>query len=260
MDHGRDGLELSIGYPTSKPTRLAMFSVLGALAVMASCVGGGVLGAMAGDGTGTIAPMLVGGGLAAGAATVMGLPIARTARTGAWLAGTRLTVRGLVSRTVDLTVAESVTLRTAPDPTATAADATGTDATGTDATAADATAADATAADATARDSATPASAEPAGTGTAAAGPSRSAPSRRRSAAPGRRSAPVAPRTPTITVVGPDGTVTLPLRSRDGTMLPGAEMVALARAFSAASCPGAHEAVHWLHTMGSEPRTAGVGL
>ncbi|MFY1695666.1 hypothetical protein [Solwaraspora sp. WMMA2101] len=250
MDHGRDGLELSIGYPTSKPTRLAMFSVLGALAVMASCVGGGVLGAMAGDGTGTIAPMLVGGGLAAGAATVMGLPIARTARTGAWLAGTRLTVRGLVSRTVDLTVAESVTLRTAPDPTATAADATATDATATDATAADATA----------RDSATPASAEPAGTGTAAAGPSRSAPSRRRSAAPGRRSAPVAPRTPTITVVGPDGTVTLPLRSRDGTMLPGAEMVALARAFSAASCPGAHEAVHWLHTMGSEPRTAGVGL
>ncbi|WFE26880.1 hypothetical protein O7623_27010 [Solwaraspora sp. WMMD791] len=224
MDHGRDGLELSIGYPTSKPTRLAMFSVLGALAVVASCVGGGVLGATAGDGTGTIPPVLVGGGLAALAAAAMGLPIARTTRTGAWLAGTRLTVRGLVSRTVDLAVAESVTLRTAPDPEPT-----------------------------------TPDTAEPGATGAVVTMPTRTAPSRRHSAGAGRRLAPEAEHTPTITVVGPDGTVTLPLRSRDGTMLPGAEMIALARAFSAASCPGAHEAVHWLHTMGSEPRTAGAG-
>ncbi|MFV2085260.1 hypothetical protein [Micromonospora sp. LOL_021] len=189
MDHGHGRLELSIGYPTSRPTRLAVLSVLGVGLVTAGCCLGSLLGlVVSGGGDEPTLPVLLGTGLALAASAGIGLPIARVARTGAWLSGTQLTVRGLATRTVDLRTAETVTV-SAGSPATTDADLK---------------------------------------TGGAAG-------------------------TPVLTVSGPDGTVRLPLRNREGTLLPAAEMIALARAFSAASCPGAHEAAHLLHTMDADP-------
>ncbi|MFY1654841.1 hypothetical protein ACN27J_28660 [Solwaraspora sp. WMMB762] len=189
MDHGHGRLELSIGYPTSRPTRLAVLSVLGVGLVTAGCCLGSLLGlVVSGGGDEPTLPMLLGTGLALAASAGIGLPIARVARTGAWLSGTQLTVRGLATRTVDLRTAETVTI-------------------------------------------------SPGSPATTDADPNSGG----------------APGTPVLTVSGPDGTVRLPLRNREGTLLPAAEMIALARAFSAASCPGAHEAAHLLHTMDADP-------
>ncbi|WFE23961.1 hypothetical protein O7621_12210 [Solwaraspora sp. WMMD937] len=201
MDHGHGRLELSIGYPTSRPTRLAVLSVLGVGLVTAGCCLGSLLGlVVSAGGDEPTLPMLLGTGLALAASAGIGLPIARVARTGAWLSGTQLTVRGLATRTVDLRTAESVTISPSSPATTDADPDNGTD-------------------------------------------PN----SGRRSNSGG------APGTPVLTVSGPDGTVRLPLRNREGTLLPAAEMIALARAFSAASCPGAHEAAHLLHTMDADP-------
>ncbi|MGW0434965.1 hypothetical protein ACWDV4_20795 [Micromonospora sp. NPDC003197] len=62
-------------------------------------------------------------------------------------------------------------------------------------------------------------------------------------------------RSPVLTVVGPDATVQLRLRSREGVLIPAAEMMALANALSVAQCPGAREAASWLQAMASDPRT-----
>ncbi|MFV2109239.1 hypothetical protein [Micromonospora sp. LOL_015] len=201
MDHGHGRLELSIGYPTSRPTRLAVLSVLGVGLVTAGCCLGSLLGlVVSGGGDEPTLPMLLGTGLALAASAGIGLPIARVARTGASLSGTQLTVRGLATRTVDLRTAETVTISPGSPATTDAGLDSGT-------------------------------------------GPN----SGRKSKTGG------APGTPVLTVSGPDGTVRLPLRNREGTLLPAAEMIALARAFSAASCPGAHEAAHLLHTMDADP-------
>ncbi|MDG4769216.1 hypothetical protein [Solwaraspora sp. WMMD792] len=201
MDHGHGRLELSIGYPTSRPTRLAVLSVLGVGLVTAGCCLGSLLGlVVSGGGDEPTLPMLLGTGLALAASAGIGLPIARVARTGAWLSGTQLTVRGLATRTVDLRTAETVTISPGSPATTDADPNSGTD----------------------------PNSGRKPNSGGA-------------------------PGTPVLTVSGPDGTVRLPLRNREGTLLPAAEMIALARAFSAASCPGAHEAAHLLHTMDADP-------
>lgn len=62
-------------------------------------------------------------------------------------------------------------------------------------------------------------------------------------------------RTPVLTVSGPDGSVKLPLRGRDGALLPPPEMIVLADALSTAMCPGAREAAAWLRAMAADPRT-----
>jgi hypothetical protein len=62
-------------------------------------------------------------------------------------------------------------------------------------------------------------------------------------------------RTPLLTVVAGGTTVRLRLRSRDGTLLPPAQMRVLADVLAVARCPGAAEAVAWLRTMAADPRT-----
>ncbi|GAA1799286.1 hypothetical protein GCM10009682_21150 [Luedemannella flava] len=62
-------------------------------------------------------------------------------------------------------------------------------------------------------------------------------------------------RSPVMTVVGPEGSVKLMLRGRDGALLPAPEMIALADALSTTACPGAHESATWLRTMATDPRT-----
>ncbi|ROO50755.1 hypothetical protein EDC02_5608 [Micromonospora sp. Llam0] len=208
MDHGHGRLELSIGYPTSRPTRLAVLSVLGVGLVTAGCCLGSLLGlVVAGGGDQPTLPVLLGTGLALAASAGIGLPIARVTRTGAWLSGTRLTVRGLATRTVDLRTAETVTISLGSPATTDAEPNSDTE----------------------------PNNGRKPNNGT-------------EPKSGGAASNPV------LTVSGPDGTVRLPLRNREGTLLPAAEMIALARAFSAASCPGAHDAAHLLHTMDADPR------
>ncbi|MEV1290272.1 hypothetical protein [Micromonospora sp. NPDC049679] len=133
--------------------------------------------------------------LALVAAVGAGLAIAFVSRAGAWLEGTFLTVRNLTTRTVNLALARSVTLRAISDTQA----------------------------------------AVPSDGGVVLTG--------------------VAVRTPLLTVVAGGTTVRLRLRSRDGTLLPPAQMLVLADALAVARCPAAAEAVAWLRTMAADPRT-----
>lgn len=63
-------------------------------------------------------------------------------------------------------------------------------------------------------------------------------------------------RTPVITVVdGAGTTVKLRLRSREGGLIPPAEMTFLAQALATARCPGAGETAAWLRAMAASPHT-----
>ncbi|GAB3154465.1 hypothetical protein GCM10027290_49010 [Micromonospora sonneratiae] len=186
---------MSVGYPRGRTGRLVTVSILGAVVVGLCCCLGGILGLLAGGGDNSALPPIFALGLATVAAVGLGLMIASIARVGAWLDGTRLTVRGLTSRTVDLQTARSVTLAATADSNTGIASDGGVVVTGG------------------------------------------------------------VTRTPVLTVVGPEATVRLRLRSREGVLIPASEMAALAGALSVAQCPGAREAASWLQAMASDPRT-----
>ncbi|GAA1741400.1 hypothetical protein [Luedemannella helvata] len=183
-------MELSVGFVRTRAKRVTIVSVLGTMLVVVGCCAGGLLAMML---SALISPSVDGNSparLAAGGVlvavllgTMPALQIAWIVRLAAWLDNTRLTVRGLGTRAVELRTAHSVRLDTVPE-----------------------------------------------------------------RGAPGLLS-------PMLTVAGPEGTVSVRLRSRDGALIPPHEMTALADALSTAASPGAAEAAAWLRSMAADPRT-----
>ncbi|MFJ8687122.1 hypothetical protein [Micromonospora wenchangensis] len=109
-------IPLSVGYRSSRTGRVVSLLVLGILLTVAcGCVGaflGTGLNAAGGDGNPAV-PALV-ALLSAGLVMLLvGLLVTSIVRTGAWLEGSRLTVVGLTTKSVDLRSARSVSLHAA---------------------------------------------------------------------------------------------------------------------------------------------------
>lgn len=111
---------LSVGFQGTRTIRVVFGAVLGGLAALGSGCLGFILGMMllwvVPDGTDApralgYLPLMVAGVLATLVLIYAGLVIAFGVRLDAWLEGSRLTVRGLRKRTVDLAAARSVALR-----------------------------------------------------------------------------------------------------------------------------------------------------
>ena len=115
MHPGFARLDLSVGYSRGRTGRLVALVLLGTLLVAGCCGIGAILGVLAGGGENPtvsgILALLLGGGAAVGV-TLLGVA---SVRQGARLEGTRLTVTGLTSRSVDLRAARSVTLHASAD-------------------------------------------------------------------------------------------------------------------------------------------------
>jgi hypothetical protein len=194
MQPGEPRITLSVGFIESRGWRIARAVSIGVVFVCLCGMLGGILGAMfSALGSGDAAPAVVSGF----AFTALGLAVAWVAgfvaylvRAGAWLSGTRLIVRNLTMRTVDLAAARSVALGTRTE----------------------------------SREVATGSAGRP-------------------------------ERIPMLTVSDGAGTVRLRLRSREGALLPPAEMRALADALATARCPGAPEAAAWLRAIAADPRS-----
>ncbi|MEV8504582.1 hypothetical protein AB0368_07080 [Actinoplanes sp. NPDC051475] len=113
--------EFSYGFKSSRSTRLIFLTLGGLLAVLAAGCLGGILGMViawlveAGTGKGDsdliAIPVILVSLLAGGMIVWLVVNILAVAKTGAWLEGTRLTVRQRRSRTVDLARARSVSIQ-----------------------------------------------------------------------------------------------------------------------------------------------------
>ncbi|MEV4843851.1 hypothetical protein AB0K20_11615 [Micromonospora matsumotoense] len=111
-------IALSVGYQSSRTSRIVSLLVLGTiLTIGCGCVGavaGTGLNASVGDTGGNPAvPALVALLVAGLVMLLIGLLVTSIVRAGAWLEGSRLTVVNLAARTVDLRAARSVTLHAA---------------------------------------------------------------------------------------------------------------------------------------------------
>lgn len=113
--------EFSYGFKSSRSTRLAFLTLSGLFGVLAAGCLGGIVGmaiaslveAGTGDGDRDLlaVPVILICLLAGGVLTWVVINIIAVAKMGAWLQGTRLTVRQRRSRTVDLARARSVSIR-----------------------------------------------------------------------------------------------------------------------------------------------------
>ncbi|MFI9526736.1 hypothetical protein [Micromonospora rosaria] len=110
MQPGVARTELSVGYTQSRTGRVVSLVLAGVLLVGACCGVGAISAHLVAQGASPGAAAVVALLFAGTAALAMTLLVVWTARAGAALAGTELTVRGLVSRTVDLRSATAVTL------------------------------------------------------------------------------------------------------------------------------------------------------
>ncbi|WP_091436100.1 hypothetical protein [Micromonospora yangpuensis] len=115
MQPGVSSLDLSVGFQRSRTGRVISLTVAGfLLVVLCGCLGA-ILGQFVTMGRNAQLSAVL--ALASGALAALGttLLVVRTARLGATLTGTRLTVTGLTSRTVDLRTATSVSLHATAD-------------------------------------------------------------------------------------------------------------------------------------------------
>jgi hypothetical protein len=106
-------VELSVAFGQGRTGRVVLLVVAGLLLVATCCCLGGIFGQLTTGGNNSHVGGILGVLFAVAAAVPMTLLVIRTARVGAVLDGTRLTVTGLTSRTVDLRAATSVTLHAA---------------------------------------------------------------------------------------------------------------------------------------------------
>jgi hypothetical protein len=115
MHPGSARVDLSVGYTQGRTGRIVVLVIVGIGLVVACCGLGAITGVLTGgrDAAGVSGVLaLVMGGAAAVGMTLLGVNIVRQ---GARLEGTRLTVTGRRSRSIDLRSAQSVTLHASAD-------------------------------------------------------------------------------------------------------------------------------------------------